>query len=159
MPLPLPFKTLRITHHHLTRELDNLAPENFYTIPQGRDDNILWNVGHVTCSLARISYAFSGHPLPIPEHYLSLFGKDTNALAWNANPVHTEVLKHANKLLDQIEADYPTQKFANYKPWDVGGATIDTIEEAIAFHSFHEGLHIGKILDIKIALGLPVKSQ
>lgn len=155
MGLPVGFKTLRITHFHLLREIEGLPEETFYAIPAGRDDNILWNIGHVTCSLARIAYVFSGHPLPIPEHYLKLFGKGTNASSWDERPDHTEVIECANRLIDNVERDFAAGMFTAYQPWKVGGSQIESVEEAIAFHCFHEGLHIGKVLDIKLALGLP----
>ena len=74
MTLPLAFKTFRITRYHMMCELEGLNNAQFLMIPPGREDNILWNVGHLLCSLARLTYVFSGHPLPIPEEYLGLFG-------------------------------------------------------------------------------------
>lgn len=155
MPQLNPMKTLRITHFHLLRELEDLPVEMYYEIPEGRDDNILWNIGHVTCSLARVAYVFSGHANPIPEHYYPLFGKGSNARGWESRPDREEVLQHANGLIDSLEADYNACNFTTYKEWKVGGSSIESIDEAIAFHCFHEGLHIGKVLDIKQALGVP----
>ncbi|HIB53772.1 MAG TPA: DinB family protein [Nitrospirales bacterium] len=62
----------------MMRELEGLTDEQMVYIPEGREDNILWNVGHLLCSISRLTYVFSGHPLPIPEGYLALFGKDTS---------------------------------------------------------------------------------
>ena len=157
MTLPMPFKTLRITRWHMLREIDGLTRDQLLEIPEGRPDNILWNIGHLLCSLSRLTYVFSGHPLPIPEAYLGLFGKDTNALDWESTPDVDEVLGEFNALLDDIERDYGAGHFESYKSVPMGPSSIESVEEAIAFHSFHEGLHIGKILDIKELLGLPTK--
>ena len=61
-------------------------------------------------------------------------------------------------LPDKIEADYVAGTFTEYKALQiVPDDDIASVEEAIAFHCFHEGLHIGKILTLKEAMGLPVK--
>jgi hypothetical protein len=156
--LPLAFKTFRITRFHLMREVEGLTHEQLLTIPEGREDNILWNIGHLLCSISRLTYVFSGYDLPIPDHYLGLFGKNSNALDWKSNPDPDEVLKYFTDLPGKIEEDYQSGKFNEYKTLQiVPDDDIQNVEEAIAFHCFHEGLHIGKILTLKEAMGLPTK--
>ena len=99
--LPLAFKTFRTTRFHMLRELEGLSHEDMLSIPEGRDDNVLWNVGHLLCSLSRLCYVFSSYPLPIPDHYLTLFGKNTNALYWEEVPDVDEVLGYFNSVPDQ----------------------------------------------------------
>ncbi len=155
MNLPLAFKTFRTTRFHMLRELEGLSHEDMLSIPEGRDDNVLWNVGHLLCSLSRLTYVFSGYPLPIPEHYLQLFGKNTNALDWQETPNVDEVLAYFNSVPDQIEADFRAGKFLEYTPLKLPeGHTVESVEEAVAFHCFHEGLHIGMVISIKQMLGL-----
>lgn len=139
----------------MMRELEGLSHEELLTIPDGRDDNILWNVGHLLCSLSRLTYVFSGYPLPIPEHYLKLFGKGTDAVSWIETPDPDEVLALFLGMPDRIEADYRAGKFTEYKPLALGGGhTVESVEEAVAFHCFHEGLHIGMVISLKRMLGL-----
>lgn len=155
--LPLPFKTLLITRWHMLREIDGLTHPQLLEIPEGRQDNIIWNIGHLLCSLSRLTYVFSGHPCPIPEEYFKLFGKNTSALDWESNPDPEVIINRFNSILEDIERDYNAGHFQTYKSLEMGPASIDSVEEAIAFHSFHEGLHIGKVIDLKDLMGLPVK--
>ena len=153
--LPLAFTTLRITRHHMMRELEGLSPEQLLTIPEGREDNVLWNAGHLLCSLSRLTYVFSGYPLPIPERYLELFGKGTAAVNWDETPDVAEVLDRFTAMPGQLEADFLAGKFAEYKSLQITpNDAISSVEEAIAFHCFHEGLHIGMIITLKGLLGL-----
>jgi hypothetical protein len=56
---------------------------------------------------------------------------------------------------DRIEADYRAGRFTTYSPLTLGGGhTVESVEEAIAFHCFHEGLHIGMVISLKRMLGL-----
>ena len=154
MELPLAFKTFRITRHHMLREIEGLSHEDMLVIPEGRDDNVLWNVGHLLCSLSRLTYVFSGQALPIPERYLELFGKGTSARNWTGDPDPAEVLERFTALPAQIEADYLAGNFKNYEALQITpGDTIASVEEAVAFHCFHEGLHIGMIITLKELLG------
>ncbi len=154
MELPLAFKTLRITRHHMLRELEGMSHEDMLIIPEGRDDNVLWNVGHLLCSLSRLTYVFSGHPLPIPEIYLERFGKGTSATNWTESPDPAEILDNFKAMPGRIEADYLASKFKEYKPLQITpDDTIASVEEAVAFHCFHEGLHIGMIITLKELLG------
>ena len=154
MTLPLAFTTFRITRHHMMRELEGLSHEDMLVIPDGRDDNVIWNVGHLLCSLSRLTYVFSGHPLPIPEHYLELFGKGTSAKNWTESPNVAEVLANFTSVAVQVEMDYVSGKFNGYKSLQITPEdTISSVEEAVAFHCFHEGLHIGMIITLKELLG------
>lgn len=153
--LPLAFKTLRTTRWHMVREINGLSNAELLIIPESRDDNILWNIGHLLCSLSRLTYVFSGYPLPIPEPYLTNFGKGTNALGWVSPPDPDEVLRLFLEMPGRIEADYRAGKFVEYKTLTLGGGhTVESVEEAIAFHCFHEGLHIGMVISLKRMLGL-----
>ena len=158
MSLPLAFKTFAIVRDHMLQELEGLDTDRMLALPDGRDDNILWNVGHLLCSLSRLTYVFSGQPLPIPEHYLTLFGKGTSARHWDEAPDIDEVLGHFNRLPKQIEQDFLAHRFTGYKALEiVPGKTISSVEEAVSFHCFHEGLHIGMIITLKELLGVEAK--
>lgn len=157
MELPLAFKTLNTTRFHMLRELEGLTQTDFLTIPEQRDDNILWNIGHLLCSLSRLTYVFSGYPLPIPESYLTTFGKNTTATAWDSDPDVDEVLDRFKAMPEKIAEDYRQGHFSEYKTLELApGHTVESVEEAVAFHCFHEGLHIGMVISIKELLGLPL---
>ncbi len=152
--LPQPFITFRITRDHTLREVDGMPEKDLLAIPEGRNDNVLWNLGHLLCSLSRLTYVFSGHPLPIPEDYLSQFGKGTNARQWTETPNCAEVLTAFRAMPGRIESDFEAGHFTTYKPIElVKGYPIASVEEAVAFHCFHEGLHLGRIMTLKELLG------
>jgi hypothetical protein len=155
--LPVAFKTLRTTRWHMMREIEGLDTNRMLVIPPGRDDNIIWNVGHLLCSLSRLTYVFSGFPLPIPEEYLGIYGKGSSAAAWDGTPDVEKTLELFNGMPDRIEADYKAGRFQEYKTLTLGPNTVESVEEAVAFHCFHEGLHIGMIITLKELLGLPTR--
>ena len=150
MELPLPFKTFRIVRAHFLRELDELSETDLLAIPEGREDNILWNAGHLLCSLSRLTYVRSGHPLPIPKEYLDLFGKGTSATAWTSAPNIAEVMDRFKAMQGEIERHFKEGHFKAYDSLEIlPGQTIDSVEEAVNFHCFHEGLHTGVVITLK----------
>ena len=49
--------------------------------------------------------------------------------------------------LDQTEVDYNARAFKNYKEYTVStGSTLISVDEALVFNNFHEGIHLGYIL-------------
>jgi hypothetical protein len=55
----------------------------------------------------------------------------------------------ALRLPQQLEHDLAAGCFVNYDPYTTRtGMTINTIEDALAFNLFHEGLHVGAMLSI-----------
>ena len=155
--LPVAFKTFRTTRWHMAREIEDLNPEQMLAIPPGREDNIIWNVGHLLCSLSRLTYAFSGFPLPIPEDYLGLYGKGTSAKEWDEIPDVGQCLELFNEMPGRIETDYRAGRFQEYQSLTIGPNDINSVEEAVAFHCFHEGLHIGMVITLKDLMGLPTR--
>jgi hypothetical protein len=52
--------------------------------------------------------------------------------------------------IDSLEQDLQTGKFARYASWKTRyGVEVNSIEDAINFLSFHDGLHIGYIMALR----------
>ena len=86
------------------------------------------------------------------------YGKGTKARSGTETPDGEEVLGKFTALPEKIETDYRAGKFIEYKALQIGPNTIESVEEAVAFHCFHEGLHIGMIITLKNLLGRPTEA-
>jgi len=55
--------------------------------------------------------------------------------------------------LEQTKIDYENGVFKNYSPYTTSlDVTLTTVEEAMSFNTFHEGIHLGYILAMKNSL-------
>ena len=55
--------------------------------------------------------------------------------------------------IEQTKVDYENGVFKNYTPYTTSlDVTLTTIEEAMSFNTFHEGIHLGYILAMKNSL-------
>jgi len=131
--------------------LNDLSTEELLAIPEGFNNNILWNVGHVVVTQQTLTYGLAGQPMHVPDEYLGLYRKGTSPKDWQDTPDIEELKSLVVELPEKFIADYESGHFANYKGYTSAGtgAVLNTIDDGIAFNDFHEGLHLGNILDLR----------
>ncbi|MFT5752289.1 MAG: hypothetical protein ACI828_000041 [Flavobacteriales bacterium] len=125
--------------------LSTATLEQLNTIPAGFNNNILWNIGHSIVTQQLLVYGLSGNEFQIEQRLIDLYRKGTK-------PERTITQKEVEELqglllstLRQLETDYASGKFKDYKTYTLGttGGVLSTVENAIEFNNFHEGLHLG----------------
>lgn len=95
-------------------------------------------------------YALSGLPAGIDESLIQKYRKGTFPLEV---PSGEEVAKLASLLLETVERsrqDYAEGLFKGFKEYTTSvGITLRSVEDAITFDCFHEGLHLGVIMSLR----------
>lgn len=144
------FEILRKTRQFLLGFVNELTPLQMNNIPPGFNNNIAWNLGHIIAAQQGICYKRGGLPMVIPGDLFERYKPDSKP----QGNVDTGELNQVKSLLlstiDNLEQDYNAGKFKDYNPWTSRyGITINTIDDAISFLSFHDGLHAGYIMALK----------
>lgn len=146
-PLIGQIKTLRIA---LLKMVEELTTEQLNEIPAGFNNNIIWNIGHLLSSQQGLCYMRSGLPITIEEKYFLDYKVDSKPEQFvDAAGIATikELLLTA---IDRFDEDYHKNIFTGYHAWtNRYGITLTTIDEAISFIFFHEGLHFGYVMALK----------
>ncbi len=124
--------------------MDKLSPDQLNLIPPGLNHSVIWNVGHILTSQQSFMYRKSGLPVKLEAKTMEAFKAGSSA----STDVPAETIEYlrANLMptLEQIEKDYEDAVFQEFQPFETkAGVKIHTIEDAIAFHAFHEGVHLG----------------
>jgi DinB superfamily len=130
--------------------LERHSLEQLNTIPEGFNNNLIWNFGHIAAVQQSLIYRASGLPMNITDEFLGKFKSGTKPTA----PQTQEEVDQIKQLLEsQIEAtkeDFANGIFVNYHEFTTStGFNIASIEDAIVFNNYHEGLHLGYILSIR----------
>ena len=137
----------------LSKFLDKFSLEQLNTVPKGFKNSIFWNIAHTVVTQQLLTYGLSGQPLLIQDQLVAHYKKGT-VTVHNANKKELEELK--SLLLStqkQTKIDYDNGCFKNFTPYTTSlKVTLSTIEEAIRFNVFHEGIHLGYILAMKNCL-------
>ncbi|MBV1925448.1 MAG: DinB family protein [Dokdonia sp.] len=129
----------------LDEMLRTLTLEQLNTIPAGFNNNILWNIGHSIVTQQLLVYGLSGNEFQIEQHLIDLYRKGTKPERIMTQEEVAELQGLLFSTLTQLEADYNSGKFKDYKTYTLGttGGILTTVENAIEFNNFHEGLHLG----------------
>lgn len=144
------FEILRKTRTHLLNFISDLTLEELNEIPEGFNNNIIWNLGHLLATQQGICYVRSGNKMIIDENYFLKYKPETKPAGF-IDATGTAAIKELFlSVLDQLETDYHEGKFANYTSWNNRyNVEITSIEEAIRFLIYHEGLHLGYIMALR----------
>jgi hypothetical protein len=140
-------RAMRIYAHQI---LEGLTVQQLMTVPKGAANSILWNMGHVCTDQVNMLYAPSGLPSPLPDDFHTWFDPGTSPADWTKEPPLPEVLAASRELNTKVVKDFEGRRFRDFTPYSITeGYSIDSIEEAIAYHTIHEGMHIGVILTLR----------
>ncbi|MGB1269292.1 MAG: DinB family protein [Flavobacteriaceae bacterium] len=148
------FDVQQKTRGFLKQYLETLTLKELNTIPNGYNNSILWNIGHIIVTQQLLVYKLSGLPMLVNESQINKYMKGTKP---EADATQNEV-DDLNELLfttvRQTKNDYENGKFINFNEYVLSttGNTLTKVEEAINFNLFHEGIHLGYIMALVKAL-------
>lgn len=144
------FDTLNFSRTRITELTDGLTVEQLNTIPKGLNTNIVWNMGHILASQQLFMYKRTGLPFTIKTDVIEKFKSGTQAKT-DATTEEIEYLKSVLfEVLEQVQSDFDNGKFKQFDSFVTKrGVEINTIKDALSFHTFHEGVHLGWIWTIR----------
>lgn len=146
------FKQIQFVRENTIRSVANMKEEEILLIPQGFHNNIKWNLGHIYFVLERFAFGLTGEKMNMPESYIKLFGPGSKPTDWDEQvPSFQELitfLQDQPNRIEQVLEHRLTEELK--KPFTTSsGMTFSTVEEALSFVLFHEGMHFDAIKTIK----------
>lgn len=148
--MKIQFDVLRKSRELVLKELEGLTLEQLHTIPEGFKNNIVWNVAHLVVTQQLLQYKLSGLNPLCPDDLIDAHKKGTSPTKTFTEEEFNEVKELLMGLPDTLEEDFEAGIFENYNEYPTStGFVLTSIETAIAFNNFHEGIHYGIIRAIK----------
>jgi len=133
--------------------LKTTPKEELLEIPEGFNNNIWWNIAHIVSTQQGLIYSLSGLDIKIPQEIKDNFKKGTVP---DGTATDAEIEQVKGLLFSTIETtieDYENGLFRNFTEYPTSaGVTLKSLEDAVPFNMFHEGLHLGSILALKRAI-------
>jgi hypothetical protein len=131
----------------------DLTVEQLNHIPQGFNNNLIWNLAHLISGQQGICYTRAGLPIVVDDKYYTPYRPDTKPQGF----IDAEEVAIIKELLlstiDQLETDIQNNLFVNYPAWSSRyNLDVSSFDEAMNFLPFHEGLHAGYIMALKRAV-------
>lgn len=136
--------------------LSTTSAETANVIPNGFNNNIRWNAGHVYTILEYSLFSFTKNDPQIPTNYRELFFLGTKPADWPQEGVPS-----LEELVGQLEDQrrrvqttfFPLIEEPLPKTFQLpNGTEFLTYVELLSFLNFHEALHIGYVNALKKAI-------
>jgi glutamyl/glutaminyl-tRNA synthetase len=133
--------------------LDNFTLEQLNKVPTNFNNNIFWNIAHTVVTQQLLVYKLSGLPTIISEELIERYKKGTKTEHEATQEEVDEIKSLLFSLIEKTQADYSNKVFKTYHNYTVSTKTeLTSVEDALTFNNFHEGIHLGYILALKKSL-------
>lgn len=144
------FKTWKTSRNLFLTLLESYNLDQLNHIPQGFNNNLIWNIGHVIVAQQGLVYKGAGLPAHLPDEMFGRYGIGTKPEAPVSADEYIALKSLLMDLIPQTESDYFSGKFISYHERTTKtGFHLSSVEDALVFNNFHEGLHMGYIMSIR----------
>ena len=146
-------KQLRFVRENTIGHVAEMNDETALFIPEGFNNNIKWNLGHIYVVQEKFAFHLTGEKMTMPNHFAELFTTGTKPADWEeqVSPTIRELIGLLENQVNRIEQTLEFRmKEAIEQPYNTStGLTLSTVEELISFCLYHEGMHFDTIKLIK----------
>jgi len=143
------FDTLKKSRQLTLKLIENLTIEQLNEIPKGFKNNIAWNIAHLVVTQQLLCYRLAGLDCLVSEEMIQKFQKGTAPTYTMTSAEFDTVKEQFLALPNTLEEDYSKGIFKNYAEYKTSvDVTLSSIEDGILFNLYHEGIHLGIILQL-----------
>jgi len=134
----------RITRQSFINLIDGLSIEQLNKIPEGYNNNIAWNFGHIVISQQMLCYFRGGVTPKIDEKFIPKYVMGSKPESFIPQDEIDYLKECAFKLIDVLEEDLNTELFKNYQSFKTHfGVTLNNVNEAVVYSATHDNQHLG----------------
>ncbi|SEK71155.1 DinB superfamily protein [Aquimarina amphilecti] len=143
----------RTNRRLLAKIMDSFSLEDLNKVPEGFNNNLIWNIAHVVVTQQLLVYKLSGLPMMIGDDMVVKYRKGTKAEGFASKEDVEQVKELLFTTIDQAEKDIDSSVFEEYQEYPTStGFVLRSVKDAISFNNFHEGIHLGYVLALKKSL-------
>lgn len=131
----------------LDEKLWDIQPENW-------PNTIRWHAGHVYAEAERFMHDADNNYEVTRPRWMDLFLDGTRPSEWEGEvPSKDEIIEALREQEERIETFFDG-KYANAADdvRDLHGTLLDTVDAALQFITWHEGMHLGAVKGLRLAL-------
>ncbi len=130
--------------------LENYSLEQLNKIPIGFSNNLIWNIGHIIVAQQGLVYRLSGLPMYISTEMVDIYNNGSKPTGTTSQVEADELKVLLFDLLEKTKADFADSKFITYNEFTTStGFHLASTKDAIQFNNYHEGLHLGFMMNIR----------
>ncbi len=146
--MKLHFDILRITRKNIIEDIKGLSLDQLNKTPEGMNNNIAWNLGHLVATQQLLVYGLSRNLFVVPKSIIV-----ENKIGTGPEKIYSQeeidtFCEYLLSNIDRMEKDYNegVLNSDNFKTYTTSyNITLSSVEESIIFNNIHEGMHYGII--------------
>jgi hypothetical protein len=129
--------------------LEKYSLAQLNTIPEGFSNNLIWNIGHIIVAQQGLVYKASNLPMNISDALYEQYKNGTKPSQATTQAEVDELKALLTPLMEKTKRDFASGSFVSYNTFTTGtGFHLASTAEAIEFNNYHEGLHLGFMMNI-----------
>ena len=140
----------KTSRNMVSKFLENYTLEQLNKIPEGFSNNLIWNIGHIIVTQQLLVYKLSGLPMMVSDEMVEKYKKGTKPEQEATQAEVDEIKSLLFITVEKTKEDFDNGVFKNYQEYPTStGFILKSVEGALAFNNFHEGLHIGIMMSLR----------
>ncbi|MBB4801096.1 hypothetical protein HNP37_001135 [Flavobacterium nitrogenifigens] len=144
------FETQKTIREILLKILESHSLEQLNKIPQGFNNNIIWNVAHCVAAQQTLVYKLSGLPTMVSEEFILKYRKGTKPEGDVSEEEVNEVKTLLLSTFEKTKNDFESGLFVDYNEYTTSmGFTLSNVQDALDFNNYHEGIHTGIVMTLR----------
>lgn len=146
------FHQLAFVREQTLRAVEGLPEAVLDLTPEGFNNNIRWNLGHIYVVQELFAFYHSGEPMQLFEEYNRFFARGTKPADWQEIPPSSAELfgaltEQPGRILTTLHDRL--DETANEPRTTSTGITLRTLKEMLSYTLYHEGMHFTAITLLK----------
>lgn len=137
----------------LLTKIGSVSAEQLNVIPKNFNNNIIWNLGHMNTVLQALCYRSSGLQIKMDEDDFKQFMSGTKLSDFITESEIKTIKDQLVKSPEELQSDLENGLFKTYNKVEriekVYGINVETINDALDYVTFHDGIHYNAILTLK----------
>jgi hypothetical protein len=134
----------------ISKFVQGYTSEQLNKVPEGFNNNIIWNVAHIIVTQQILVYKLSGLPMIVTDEMVEKYRKGTKTEHFASQDEVDQILALLTQTIDQTAKDIENKIFINFTEYPTStGYVLTSAQDAMTFNNFHEGIHLGVILGLR----------
>ncbi|WP_285010830.1 DinB family protein [Pedobacter faecalis] len=144
---------IKTTRENFIRVVESLSPEQLNHVPEGFNNNIIWNFAHIISAQQLLCYRLSGLEPRVDMETILAYRKGTKPEKVVDQEEISRFVALCRSTVDDLVTDLSSGMFVSYQQYTTEfGFELNSVHEAVQFFAVHDSMHLGYAMALRKAV-------